>query len=773
MRRFRWLLALVVVGGVLAALLRPLASGEKVWSTQGELLVAKGWRLLPRWKWSEVSPGPVVADFPLSTREGARVVAEVRVAFPPGHYRLAPGPSASLGLEQRLRGRLPAPELACLANDACAQELRRDWQRVVSQELGLLPQLVELRLEADPQALLATKLAGLRARIAPPPLRVLLVGWDGADWQLLEPFAQQGVMPVLRKLMHQGTWGELTAFTPLLSPLLWTTIATGEPPERHGVLDFLEADTETGAKTPVTSRKRAVPALWNIASAMGFTVAVSGWWASWPAEAVNGVLVSDRLFYLLSDSVGDVPPATAVFPPEREAFFRELARRAREETDANTLLALFPVSPQRMAQALAEAKGMADPVDGFRRVLVGTRVYLGAALELLQAKPDLAMVYAIGTDEVGHVLAPYLPPTLTNADPEVTAAALEAVRRYFAVMDRWLGRLLDQCPLSECVVLLVSDHGFKWGSDRPRELSGVAAATAALWHRPNGVFLLAGQGVKRLGKVSAPASVYDVAPTVAALLGLPPGRSWRGRPLPGVEVGPGEAVDWVELLPPESFRPKLSGAPPSPEVVAQLKALGYLEGGEGQATGRGPTEGELNNLGLLHLQAKRYDEAERAFKQAAAINPTYASPYYNLRRLYFETARYDEADEALVEAVRRGLRDGVGAVARAVADYQQLGLWERALALVAKARDLFPQQPRFAAQQLALLVQGQKCQQALALAEALVHQFAQDPSVLAFAGLAAACAGENEKATRWLTRSLELDPNQGDVREVLHRLMTR
>lgn len=773
MRRWRWFLALVVAGGLLAALLRPLASGEKAWSAKGELLVAKGLRLLPRWKWSEVSAGPVVANLPLSTREGARVVAEVRVAFPPGRYRLAPGSSASRGLEERLRGRLPTPELPCLANDACAHELRRAWQRAVSQELGLLPEMVELRLEADPQALLATKLAGLRTRVAPPPRRVLVVGWDGADWQLLAPFAQQGVMPVLRKLMQQGTWGELTAFTPLLSPLLWTTIATGEPPERHGVLDFLEVDPKTGAKTPVTGGKRAVPALWNIASAMGFTVAVSGWWASWPAETVNGVLVSDRLFYLLSDSVGEVPPGTAVFPPEREPFFRQLAQRAREETDAKTLLALFPVSPQRMARALAEAKGMADPVDGFRRILVGTRVYLGAALELLQAKPDLAMIYAIGTDEVGHVLAPYFPPALANVDPEVSAVAHQAVQRYFAVIDRWLGRFLEHCPLSQCALLLVSDHGFKWGSDRPREFSGVAAATAALWHRPNGVFLLAGQGVKPLGRVASPASVFDVAPTVAALLGLPPGKSWRGRPLPGVEPEPAEAVDWVELLPPESFRPKLAGLPPSPEAVAQLKALGYLEGGEGRATGSGPTEGELNNLGLVHLEAKRYDQAERAFKQAAAINPTYASPYYNLRRLYFETARYDEADEALVQAVRRGLRDGVGAMARAVADYQRLGLWERALALLAKARDLFPQEPRFAAQQLALLVQGQKCQQALTLADGLVRQFSQESSVLAFAGLAAACAGEKEKATGWLTRSLELDPNQGDVREVLRRLTTR
>jgi tetratricopeptide (TPR) repeat protein len=170
------------------------------------------------------------------------------------------------------------------------------------------------------------------------------------------------------------------------------------------------------------------------------------------------------------------------------------------------------------------------------------------------------------------------------------------------------------------------------------------------------------------------------------------------------------------------------------------------------------------------LEAKRYQEAEEAFRQALAKNPAYASPYYNLRRLYFETGRYDQADQALEEAIKRGLRDGVGAMARAVEDYQRAGLWERALQLLAKARELFPQEARFAAQQLAYLLQQERCPQALALAGEAAQQFAEDPAVLAFSGLAAACAGDKERAKSWLAQSLQRNPNQPEVRQALQAL---
>lgn len=770
MKKVKYLLGALSLVALAAWLIKVVLPGQAAWAPRGNLLVAGKLELVPRWLFPRKAQSAIRASVELLSREGAKVEALVHVAFPPGRYSLKPAAHAAEGLKQALLETAPPLDVDCLSEVACLGQWKQRWQESLSGLLGLPTGQVKVDLKASGAALAAARLAKLKAALPPRSRRVLLLGWDGADWELLEPLARRGIMPVLRRLMDEGTWGNLEAFTPLLSPIVWTTVATGEPPEVHGILDFLEVEPETGAKVPITSRKRAVPALWNVVSAVGLSVGVCGWWASWPVEPVNGVLVSDRLFFLLSDAPGDAPPGTVVFPPERESQFRQLVTEAETQIDGKAVQAFLPVSAERITQALRERKGMADPVDGFRRILVSTKVYSEASLEILKTKPDLAMLYLMGTDEVGHLLAPHLPPFLPGADPQLGEVAATAVERYFALVDSWLGRLLERCPLSECALVLVSDHGFKWGADRPRNFSGVAAATAAAWHRVSGIFLVAGSGVQKLGRFASGASVFDVAPTILALLDLPVGTGWRGRLLPGVQAKPFGQVAWSQLVPPESYRLNRTPVTPSPEYVAQLRALGYLEGNEGEGAAGSATEGELNNLGLVHLEAKRYREAEEAFRQAIARNPNYASPYYNLRRLYFETGRYDQADAALEEAIQRGLRDGLGAMARAVGDYQNQGLASRALKLASRARALFPQEPRFAAQLLALYVQLGRCEEGLREARSATRIFPQDPGVLSFAGLAAACAGEAGLARVWLETSLQILPDQPEIRRALRAL---
>lgn len=153
------------------------------------------------------------------------------------------------------------------------------------------------------------ELAG-RAVRRPP---VLFLGLDGADWQLLEPWLVSGAMPNLDRLRREGTWGELETETPPLSPLLWTTMMTGVSPLEHGVLDFSRYRPGDGEREPITRDEREAPALWNAATWAGKRVAVFGLWATYPAEAVEGVLVSDRLFGFLN--IEDEPPAGAVYPP--------------------------------------------------------------------------------------------------------------------------------------------------------------------------------------------------------------------------------------------------------------------------------------------------------------------------------------------------------------------------------------------------------------------------------------------------------------------------
>ena len=116
-------------------------------------------------------------------------------------------------------------------------------------------------------------LAGTGARVVaapaaePPPggRRVLLLGLDGADWQAIDPLVAAGRLPAFARLRAAGRTGTLLATPPLVSPILWTTIATGRRPEDHRVLDFM-VDLPSGGQAPVPSTERRVAALWNVFS---------------------------------------------------------------------------------------------------------------------------------------------------------------------------------------------------------------------------------------------------------------------------------------------------------------------------------------------------------------------------------------------------------------------------------------------------------------------------------------------------------------------------
>jgi predicted AlkP superfamily pyrophosphatase or phosphodiesterase len=127
--------------------------------------------------------------------------------------------------------------------------------------------------------------------------RVIVLGLDGVDPDVVELLISEGQLPNFAKLREAGAHARLLSSEPLLSPILWTTIATGKTPDQHGITNFVAVNEKTGQQLPVTSQMRRVKALWNVVSDLGRKVAVVGWWATWPAETVNGTIVSDHTAY--------------------------------------------------------------------------------------------------------------------------------------------------------------------------------------------------------------------------------------------------------------------------------------------------------------------------------------------------------------------------------------------------------------------------------------------------------------------------------------------
>ena len=70
--------------------------------------------------------------------------------------------------------------------------------------------------------------------------KLLLIGWDAADWDVISPLMDAGKMPNIRRLVENGVMGNMATLYPLLSPMLWTSIATGKRPYKHGIYGFSE-----------------------------------------------------------------------------------------------------------------------------------------------------------------------------------------------------------------------------------------------------------------------------------------------------------------------------------------------------------------------------------------------------------------------------------------------------------------------------------------------------------------------------------------------------
>ena len=101
-------------------------------------------------------------------------------------------------------------------------------------------------------------------------------------------------MPALKSIMDRGVYGNMATLNPHLSPMLWTTVATGKTPDKHGVLGFLEVMPNQKGIRETTSASRKTRALWNIFHNQGLKSNLVGWWPSFPAEPINGVVVSDH-----------------------------------------------------------------------------------------------------------------------------------------------------------------------------------------------------------------------------------------------------------------------------------------------------------------------------------------------------------------------------------------------------------------------------------------------------------------------------------------------
>ena len=607
-----------------------------------------------------------------------------------------------------------------------------------------------------------------------PGRPVIFIGLDGADWQLLDDYIANGAMPNLARLVREGTSGVLETIRPPLSPLIWTSMMTGVSPLDHGILDFVQFDPATGVKEPITSSLRRAPAIWNMASSAGKRVAVLGLWATYPAEAVNGTIVSDRLFTFLFKE--DTPPAGVVYPADRDRWARAALEHAGQAVDEAALKQYLPWLDTAAYRRFAESDDpYAQPVSALRRILIDTRVYDELGRDAIaRERPDLAVVYVEGTDTIGHVFAPFAPPR----QPQVSEADYQRYHdvpaRYFAQIDDRLGDYRRLAEASGAVLMLASDHGFLWKDGRPTTLSSNATTTAAKWHRSEGMYVLWGPGITPSPGHAGRGSVQQVCATLLALLGLPQGRDVDGPPLPGAAAAPaGARVDYFAHYRPAAA-PASNGAAVDRETLAKLKSLGYVSDGgpaSSRTAGATRTPGSYYNEGVILKEHGKAVPAIEAFERALALDPNLSSALWNLSDLLFARGSdLDRSDALLLGALAHGLPEGPKLVIGRAIGYQRSNQAGRSLALVNGAITAQPDEADFWLFRGRYRVDAHDCAGAASDFDKAERLAPQNAAAYASEGVARLCAGDQRGAGRAFDRSLALDPDQPKVREFLRSL---
>lgn len=438
--------------------------------------------------------------------------------------------------------------------------------------------------------------------------RVLLIGWDAADWKMIDRLIGEDKMPNLAGLIERGVMGNLATLYPSLSPTLWTSIATGKRPYKHGIWGFTEPDPTSGAIRPVTNLSRKTRAIWNILQTQGLQSNVIGWWPSHPAEPISGVMVSDMYHraHAPIDKPWPMRPGT-VHPPHLMEPLADLRIHPCE------------LGAEHIGPFVPEFRKIDQDKDHRLEMIAKTiaecTTIHSAATAVMQLEPwDFMAIYYDSIDHFSHGFMRFNPPRLDwvpEDEYELFKGVVEGGYRYHDMM---LGALLTLAG-EDTVVILVSDHGFHPDHLRPQHVP-IEPAGPAVQHRNHGIFVMAGPGVKQDERIYG-ACLLDVTPTVLRLFDLPIGEDMDGVPLVGALVEGKKEVptipSWDDVEGEDGSHPAGTTIDPveAQEAVKQLVALGYIEApNEDQAKAVAETVRELHyNLARSYMDAGRHLEA--------------------------------------------------------------------------------------------------------------------------------------------------------------------
>jgi predicted AlkP superfamily phosphohydrolase/phosphomutase len=382
-----------------------------------------------------------------------------------------------------------------------------------------------------------------------PARKVVLLGIDGMDLRLLDRMVAAKQMPNFARLYREGAVGPISTFEAGFSPLsprIWTSFATGKLPAEHGITAFVYTN-DAGTRLLFSSRQRKAAAVWEIASAAGKRVGVVNWWVSYPAEAVNGFVVSDRYH--------------ENWARRSASFYKSELKREDEQ------LVYPPALAAKLDAAVVEARQDAESPDAAEKI---DRSILELAYTATAAYPvDLLLVYTRALDELSHLRWHTHEPR-TGEPPPKQDEITEYMRRLDAMLGEFTARLVG--PHDHLVIL--SDHGF----ERDADPKGLTTGTHTSKDTAYGTFILWGPRV-RVGQRIEGAGLLDALPTILELAEISPSWTMEGTVIKealadGIPPRPRVGPYLRAALPVEQAADPTAADDSS---IERLKALGYIQ----------------------------------------------------------------------------------------------------------------------------------------------------------------------------------------------------
>lgn len=474
--------------------------------------------------------------------------------------------------------------------------------------------------------------------------KVLVIGWDAADWQVINPLMEQGLMPTLKKFLSESSYGNIATLDPPYSPMLWTSIATGKHAFDHGVLGFTELLPDGSGIRPISAHSRKVKAVWNILNQESYKSNVVAWWPSNPVDDINGVMVSNFYQNAKTKMEEEWPlvEGTVNDPAHRDAL-AELRVHPGELTEAH----IAPFIPNLKNLDLEKDKPLLNVI----KILAHASSVHNATTYLLEETEwDFMAVYHDAIDHACHLAMKYRAPKLDTIKEEDFENYRHIVDGMYRFHDMMLERTLSLID-DDTYVMLLSDHGFRSDHTRIPKIP-MGPATPAIEHRPYGIVAMRGPGIKK-GQQIFGASLLDITPTILHLYGLPIGKDMAGNVLANAFIEPPKSTyidSWEKVAGNDGMVTKDAVVDPEAQEQAmqQLIELGYVDKREKSLSKRieiTVRESQMN-LARSYIHAGQKRKAVPVMEEVVESNPHKYS-HLLLLSLYNQLGELTKADELL------------------------------------------------------------------------------------------------------------------------------